>query len=126
MTAGLDQAAAIDSPRLLGPYERMTTVTAREDLLAQIEDAGLTGRGGAAFPTHLKMRGVLAGPAPRVVVANGAEGEPASHKDKTLLATNPHLVLDGLQLAASIVEAERAFLYIHDAPATVASARRAI
>lgn len=95
-------------------------------LLDLIEASGLTGRGGAAFPTHLKMRGVLAGPAPRVVVANGAEGEPASHKDKTLLATNPHLVLDGLQLAAGIVDAERAFLYVHDAPAAVASATRAI
>lgn len=95
-------------------------------LLELIEDAGLTGRGGAAFPTHLKMRGVLAGPAPRIVVANGAEGEPASNKDKTLLRLNPHLVLDGLQLAATAVGAERAYLYVHDAPDVVAAAIGAI
>src|SRR5581483_1767314 len=97
-----------------------------EQLLAAVEASGLTGRGGAAFPSHRKMRGVLSGPAPRIVVANGAEGEPASDKDKTLLAVNPHLVLDGLQLAARIVGADRAFLYLHDDPAVVAAARRAI
>ena len=95
-------------------------------LLRVIEASGVTGRGGAAFPTHLKMRGVLAGPAPRVVVANGAEGEPASQKDKTLLTANPHLVLDGLQLAARIISADRAVLYVHDAPEVISSVRRAL
>ncbi len=48
------------------------------------------------------------------MVGNGAEGEPASHKDKHLLWLSPHLVLDGLQLAAEAVGARRAFLYAHD------------
>jgi NADH:ubiquinone oxidoreductase subunit F (NADH-binding) len=96
------------------------------ELLELVEASGLTGRGGAGFPTHVKMRGVLAGPAPRVIVANGAEGEPASDKDKTLLAANPHLVLDGLHIAASIVGAEQTYLYVHDAPDVVATARQAI
>jgi len=96
------------------------------ELLELVEASGLTGRGGAGFPTHVKMRGVLAGPAPRVIVANGAEGEPASDKDKTLLTANPHLVLDGLQIAASIVGAERAYLYVHDVPDVVASAQHEI
>lgn len=95
-------------------------------LLEMVEAAGVTGRGGAAFPAHLKMRGVLAGPAPRVVIGNGAEGEPASQKDKTLLASNPHLVLDGLQLASSIVGADRSFLYVHDTPDVVSAVVRAL
>src|SRR4051812_8271091 len=110
MTAVLDQTI-IDEPRLLGRHEAMATVKP-DRMLDELEASGLTGRGGAGFPTHVKMRGVLAGPAPRIVIANGAEGEPASHKDKTLLATNPHLVLDGLQVAGRIVGAERAFLYV--------------
>jgi NADH:ubiquinone oxidoreductase subunit F (NADH-binding) len=82
-------------------------------LLDLVEASGLTGRGGAAFPVHRKWRAVAAGAGRRVVVANGAEGEPASAKDKTLLARNPHLTLDGLQLAAQAVGADRAYLYLH-------------
>ena len=126
MSAGLESVGYDGPLRLLQPYQRLTSDISGVDLLAELEKAGLTGRGGAAFPTHLKMRGVLAGPAPRIVVGNGAEGEPASDKDKTLLTTNPHLVLDGLQLAARIVGAERAFLYVHDAPDVISVAIRAI
>ncbi len=82
-------------------------------LIAEIEAAGLTGRGGAAFPTARKMTAVAAGRGRRVVVGNGAEGEPASHKDKQLLWSSPHLVLDGLQLAAEAVGARRVYLYVH-------------
>ena len=126
MSAGLEPAEYAGPSRLLRSCDRLTHGLRGADLLAEIEAAGLTGRGGAAFPTHLKMRGVLAGPEPRIVVGNGAEGEPASNKDKTLLATNPHLVLDGLQLVAETTGAERVFLYVHDAPEVMAVAIRAL
>ena len=119
------RTAALEESRLFSDYEPLRPVDSRW-ALELVEASGLTGRGGAAFPTHLKMRGVLAGPAPRIVVANGAEGEPASDKDKTLLTSNPNLVLDGLQVAASIVRADRAFLYVHDAPEIVAAVVRAL
>jgi NADH:ubiquinone oxidoreductase subunit F (NADH-binding) len=86
-------------------------------LIRDIEGAGLTGRGGAAFPVHRKLQAVLdaAGKRrrPPVVIANGAESEPASDKDATLLWLSPHLVLDGLQLAAEAVGADTAILYVH-------------
>ena len=81
-------------------------------LIDVVEAAGVTGRGGAAFPTARKMRAVAAGRSP-IVVANGSEGEPAAWKDKTLLAHAPHLVLDGLQLAAEAVGSREAYLYLH-------------
>ncbi|MFC7258230.1 NADH-ubiquinone oxidoreductase-F iron-sulfur binding region domain-containing protein [Streptomyces lutosisoli] len=87
-------------------------------LLRTLAESGLTGRGGAAFPTYRKLAAVAeagrrAGRAP-VVVANGAEGEPASAKDRTLLRLSPHLVLDGLQLAAEAVGAGEAYLAVED------------
>jgi NADH:ubiquinone oxidoreductase subunit F (NADH-binding) len=88
-------------------------------LIADVEASGLTGRGGAAFPVHRKLAavaraGVRQGRA--VVVANGAESEPASRKDELLLQLAPNLVLDGLQLTAEAVGAAEAHLYLHYAP----------
>ncbi|ORT48835.1 SLBB domain-containing protein, partial [Frankia sp. KB5] len=128
-------------------------------LLPEIHDSGLTGRGGAAFPTWRKLAasaegtcldGSHSGSAHRgsthrgsqhrnaghradryrssahpVVVANAAEGEPESAKDVTLLTVAPHLVLDGLQLAAEAVGADDAFVYLKPGPA-VTAVRRAL
>ncbi len=72
-------------------------------LIDQVEAAGLRGRGGAGFPTATKLAAVAARPKSPVVVANGTEGEPASAKDKVLLQAAPHLVLDGIELAAELL-----------------------
>lgn len=94
-----------------------------DHLLGEIDLSGLLGRGGAAFPLAVKVRAVRdngrrSGGA--VVVANGEEGEPASIKDRWLLRHRPHLVLDGLRLAAQIAEATRANVYVSDRPAAEA------
>ena len=95
-------------------------------LIHTIESAGLTGRGGAAFPTHRKLTAVASQKSVPVVVANGAEGEPASDKDKMLLWSSPHLVLDGLQLAAEAVGARQAHLYVHHEPRLLQSLHAAL
>ena len=81
-------------------------------LIDVVERSGLTGRGGAGFPTARKMRSVADRPGPAVVIANGAEGEPASGKDQLLLTRSPHLVLDGIALAAHAVGANEAYLCV--------------
>lgn len=86
----------------------------RDVLIEAVERSGLTGRGGAGFPTARKLRSVAeAGRGPAVVVANGMEGEPASSKDRLLLTRVPHLVLDGISLAAHAVGADHAYLCVH-------------
>jgi len=94
-------------------------------LMDVIERSGLTGRGGAGFPTGRKLRSVAAQRGRPVVLANGSEGEPASAKDRLLLIRSPHLVLDGLSLAAYAVGADRAFLAVHRQEARLAASLEA-
>lgn len=77
------------------------------ELIGMVEQAGLTGRGGAGFPVAAKLAAVRDGRRRPVVVANGVEGEPASAKDKVLLMHAPQLVLDGAVLAARAIGARR-------------------
>jgi NADH:ubiquinone oxidoreductase subunit F (NADH-binding) len=76
-----------------------------DELIELIEAAGLRGRGGAGFPAATKLRAVASARGRPIVVANGAEGEPRSGKDKVLLRHVPHLVLDGAEVAAAAVGA---------------------
>jgi NADH:ubiquinone oxidoreductase subunit F (NADH-binding) len=98
---------------------------AGDDLFAAVDAAGLRGRGGGGFPVARKWDGVRASDGPRYVVANGAESEPASLKDRYLLRHRPHLVLDGLERCALAVDADQAWVYTAD-DATADSVRQAL
>ncbi|MGD1013684.1 MAG: NADH-ubiquinone oxidoreductase-F iron-sulfur binding region domain-containing protein [Acidimicrobiales bacterium] len=97
-------------------------------LLEELEASGLTGRGGAAFPTTRKARLIREQRGHhKFVVVNAMEGEPASHKDLTLLSTHPHLVLDGAEYLASIVGAQNiAVCVARDNPTVVNHVERAL
>lgn len=84
----------------------------RRELLDRLQRSGLRGRGGAAFPTAVKLQAAAATRRGAVVVANGAESEPASAKDKSLLTRAPHLVLDGAAIAAAIVGADEVVIAV--------------
>jgi len=91
----------------LGPLPRRGAV-----LIDLLTASGLTGRGGAAFPVGLKWRGTARAGGSPVIVANGAEGEPHSKKDRLLMSARPHLVLDGAFLAAHVLRSRQVVLYI--------------
>ncbi len=93
-----------------------------ERIVALARAARLVGRGGAGFPVWRKLTTAATAGA-GVVVANAAESEPASAKDRTLLAVSPQLVLDGLALAARASGAQRLVLYAHEGPAYALAAK---
>lgn len=101
-----------------------------DGLLRAVAESRLTGRGGAGFPTEVKVRAVAAGRRRPVVVGNGLEGEPLSAKDAVLLARNPHLVLDGLEVLTRALRARRGILAtgpeIDPGPALAAARSRGI
>ena len=79
-------------------------------LIDLVSASGLCGRGGGGFPTGTKLAAVASARRRPVVVANGAEGEPVSAKDKLLLHLAPHLMLDGAALAAGVLGAREVFV----------------
>jgi NADH:ubiquinone oxidoreductase subunit F (NADH-binding) len=98
----------LDQPDILAPLPRVG-----HGLVDAIERARLVGRGGASFPVATKWRAVEQRSHGRaVVVVNGAEGEPQSKKDRFLMTTRPHLVLDGAFIAARVLGARRVILYV--------------
>ena len=83
-------------------------------LIDAVEQAGLRGRGGAAFPTATKLRAVTGRRPPRFLIINGEESEPASIKDRGCSVRGPHLVLDGALRVARSLKAGKAFFYLSD------------
>jgi len=83
-----------------------------EAVLAEVERSGERGRGGSGFPTATKWRAAAAAGGPRVVVANGDEGDPGSFVDRVLLERDPHGVLEGLALAAFAIGASEAVVFV--------------
>src|SRR5450755_1947687 len=77
----------------------------RDDLIKLVSDAGLRGLGGAGFPTGRKWQLVRAEPAPRLFAVNADEGEPGTFKDRFYLERDPHRFIEGLLIAAWVVEA---------------------
>jgi NADH-quinone oxidoreductase subunit F len=83
--------------------------SSRDTVIAEIEAAGLRGRGGAGFPTGVKWRTVAGASTPRStpVVVNAAEGEPATFKDRQLIRMNPFKIIEGALIAAYAVDTDR-------------------
>ncbi|GAA6754567.1 hypothetical protein Thermus77420_00410 [Thermus thalpophilus] len=85
-----------------------------DGVIRAVEEAGLLGRGGAAFPAHVKMRAVAKGASPKYLVVNADESEPGNFKDRFLLEHHPFLVLEGALLAALAVGAQKVYLYVRE------------
>src|SRR6266545_1598040 len=86
----------------------------RDDVIKAVSDAGLRGLGGAGFPTGRKWTLVRAEPAPRLMAVNADEGEPGTFKDRYYLERDPHRFIEGMLIAAWVVEAADIYIYIRD------------
>jgi formate dehydrogenase len=86
----------------------------REEIIGIVDNAGLRGLGGAGFPTGRKWNLVRKEPAPRLMAVNGDEGEPGTFKDRHYLALDPHRFIEGMLIAAWVVEAPAVYFYLRD------------
>ena len=94
--------------------ECLTGKRTRDDLITIVSDAGLRGLGGAGFPTGRKWSLVRAETGPRLMAVNGDEGEPGTFKDRHYLDRDPHRFLEGMLIAAWVVEAAEVYIYLRD------------
>jgi NADH-quinone oxidoreductase subunit F len=98
-----------------GGYHAVERDLKPKEILKDIIDAGLRGRGGAGFPTGKKWSIAIEVPeTTRYLVCNAGEDEPGSFKDRVLIEHRPHLLLEGMILAASAIRAQEAFLYLNE------------
>ncbi len=121
---------AFDAYRAAGGYDRLLSLRESGDW-EQVQEtvlaSGLRGLGGAGFPSGKKWGFVRANPGPRYLAVNGDEGEPGTFKDRWYLEREPHLMLEGMLIAAWAVEAEGCYLYMRDEyPAVLEILRREI
>src|SRR5205085_3583283 len=82
------------------------------DVLAELEASGLRGRGGAGFAMGKKVSFLPKGSMEKYLVCNADESEPGTFKDRELMQKSPHMLLEGIVIAAYAAAANRAFIYI--------------
>jgi formate dehydrogenase len=108
----------LDDYRAAGGYRLLEACLAGErkpeELIQVLEHSGLRGLGGAGFPTGRKWRLVRQEPAPRLLAVNADEGEPGTFKDRYFLETDPHRMIEGMLIAAWVVEAVEIYIYLRD------------
>ena len=116
--ATIPEFVGLDAYRDAGGYRLLGACLAGErkpeELIGILEHSGLRGLGGAGFPAGRKWRLVRQEPAPRLVAVNADEGEPGTFKDRYFLETDPHRFLEGMLIAAWVVEAAEVYIYLRD------------
>lgn len=102
-------------------WKKVVTRIKPEDVVQQVKDSGLRGRGGAGFPTGVKWSFLPADIWPHYVVANADESEPGTFKDREILEMNPYQFIEGLMIASYAVQAHEAYIYFRGEFAQIAA-----
>jgi len=119
----------IDDAIAAGAYGGLARANSMEPsaIVQLVQDAGLLGRGGAYFPAAAKWNATRGYPKPRYLVVNAEEGEPGVFKDRYILELDPHLLVEGMLIAARAIEADAVYIYINgEARAAAARLQRAL
>jgi NADH:ubiquinone oxidoreductase subunit F (NADH-binding) len=84
-----------------------------EEIISELEESGLRGRGGGGFPTGMKVKFTARAEGyPKYVICNADEGEPGTYKDRIIMEQNPHIMIEGMIIAAYAIKAERGYIYL--------------
>jgi NADH-quinone oxidoreductase subunit F len=98
-----------------GGYQGLETALTKmtpDEVIEEVKAAGLRGRGGAGFPTGSKWSFVPRDPGPKYLAVNADESEPGTFKDREIMETEPHMLLEGIAICCYAIGAQTAFIYI--------------
>jgi formate dehydrogenase beta subunit len=101
-----------------GGLSLVRDLPALERIVEELKASGLTGYGGAGFPTGTKWEAVAREPGPRYVVVNADEGEPGTIKDRYVMELRPHLMVEATVLAMRVLDAREGYIYLREEYAT--------
>ncbi|MEQ4522667.1 MAG: NADH-quinone oxidoreductase subunit F, partial [Nocardioides kribbensis] len=110
-----ERSWTLDSYTASGGYEglRRALTMSPDDVIAEVKDSGLRGRGGAGFPTGMKWGFIPQdNPKPKYLVVNADESEPGTCKDVPLMMASPHTLVEGVIISCFAIRAHTAFIYI--------------
>ena len=112
-------------------YQALAKVLSRmkpEEVVQEVIASGLRGRGGGGFPTGIKWKTCRLTPGePKYVVCNADEGDPGAYMDRSIVESDPHVVLEGMAIAAYAIGASKGYVYIrHEYPLALERLRKAI
>ncbi|TGN20157.1 NADH-quinone oxidoreductase subunit NuoF [Leptospira idonii] len=109
------ESHTLNQYRTVGGYQSslkaLTTMTA-EQIINDVKNSGLRGRGGAGFPTGNKWSFIPKTDKPKYLICNGDEGEPGTFKDRLLIEKLPHMLIEGMIIAAKAIDSHQGYIYI--------------
>ncbi|MFQ6034335.1 MAG: NADH-ubiquinone oxidoreductase-F iron-sulfur binding region domain-containing protein [Sedimentisphaerales bacterium] len=114
-----------------GALAKVLSSMTPEEVISEVEVAGLRGRGGGGFPTARKWRSCReaksAGGGPKYVICNGDEGDPGAFMDRAIMEGNPHSIIEGMLIGAYAIGSEQGYIYVrNEYPLSVERLREAI
>jgi NADH-quinone oxidoreductase subunit F len=109
---GLDQLSVYQEQGGFNAFRKAVTTMTPEQILQEVKNAGLRGRGGAGFPAGVKWSFLPNNIWPHYVVANADESEPGTFKDREIMESNPFQFLEGLMLCSYAVQAKLSYVYL--------------
>ena len=115
---GLIDPSSIEDYILAGGYAALVKTLSgmsSDEIIAEVEKAGLRGRGGGGFPTALKWRTCRdAEGSPKYVICNGDEGDPGAFMDRAIMEGNPHSILEGMIIGAYAIGSSQGYIYVRN------------
>jgi NADH-quinone oxidoreductase subunit F len=112
---GRSTPLSLQEYRDTGGYQGLETALTKmtpDEVIEEVKAAGLRGRGGAGFPTGAKWSFVPRDPGPKYLAVNADESEPGTFKDREIMETEPHMLLEGIAICCYAIAAQTAFIYI--------------